>query len=401
MAGPVRCRSTTPTTIRSLPYHRFAPQIYARHLYCLMMMLTETVGAGGYLHPTEEATLTPVERQELTAHRIAQWAINVVDFRDANAIMTPFEYDAYPFNANGWQPMDGNPATNEGVDRRLVWGAEYPDLLLAEAVAVHNRNVKDKEEDDAGEGLREPTGSTPPGDDDLDQFRIPQGSLFLELYCTRNLQRNPRYPTATNTSYPRELYDEFGNLDLGRLAPGGAPVWRVVITEPLNDESYASATPPESPQERFLGDLASSTPPTRPDSTALSLVPPNPGMGTTTSTFNMNLVSSIRDFSPLGVPLPAAVAADRIAAERFIWFANQNPGLSREGQATFYCRNFCARLGSETCPGRICSRRSAFDYTPGLGRRPHDPARPFGPRAMDRVIPLDRHAGQFVCHAQQ
>ena len=37
---------------------------------------------------------------ELTAHRIAQWAINVVDFRDADAIMTPFEYDVNPFN--GW-----------------------------------------------------------------------------------------------------------------------------------------------------------------------------------------------------------------------------------------------------------------------------------------------------------
>ena len=100
------------------------------------------------------------DRQELTAHRIAQWAINVVDFRDADAIMTPFEYDVNPFN--GWQPMDGDPDTNDAPagpadqERRLVWGAEYPDLLLTETAAFHNRNVKDTAYDDRMEGLRRP-----------------------------------------------------------------------------------------------------------------------------------------------------------------------------------------------------------------------------------------------------
>ena len=122
--------------------NRYAPQIYARHLYCLMMMLTEVLGPGGYLHPTEES-LPLAYRQELTANRVAQWAINVVDFRDADAIMTPFEYDMDPFNANGWQAMDGDPATHEGGDRRLTWGAEYPDLLLTETGAFHDRRVKD------------------------------------------------------------------------------------------------------------------------------------------------------------------------------------------------------------------------------------------------------------------
>ena len=31
--------------------------------------------------------------------RIAQWAVNVVDFMDADSICTPFEYDLYPFSA--------------------------------------------------------------------------------------------------------------------------------------------------------------------------------------------------------------------------------------------------------------------------------------------------------------
>ena len=45
---------------------------------------------------------------------IAQWAINVVDFRDADSIMTPFEYDANPYN--GWI-TDGNLQTDELGDR--------------------------------------------------------------------------------------------------------------------------------------------------------------------------------------------------------------------------------------------------------------------------------------------
>jgi hypothetical protein len=43
---------------------------------------------------------------------LAQYAINVVDFRDADSIMTPFEFDIYPFNASGWN-VDGDLTTNE------------------------------------------------------------------------------------------------------------------------------------------------------------------------------------------------------------------------------------------------------------------------------------------------
>ena len=108
-----------------------------------------------------------------------------------------------------------------------------------------------------------------PGDDDFDQYRIPQGSLFLEVYCTRNHARNPRFPNATSTSFPRELYDANGLLDLGRLAPADpgsgvrVPVWRVVISEPLND-----ASSPESPLER--SERGSGT--GKPDSTSFNPV---------------------------------------------------------------------------------------------------------------------------------
>jgi hypothetical protein len=53
---------------------------------------------------------------------MAQWAVNVVDFRDADSTMTRFAYDKNP--ADGWTP---------GTD--VVWGVERPDLLINEALA--------------------------------------------------------------------------------------------------------------------------------------------------------------------------------------------------------------------------------------------------------------------------
>ena len=53
---------------------------------------------------------------------MAQWAVNVVDFRDADSTMTRFAYDKNP--ADGWTP---------GTD--VVWGVERPDLIINEALA--------------------------------------------------------------------------------------------------------------------------------------------------------------------------------------------------------------------------------------------------------------------------
>ena len=232
---PVFEDNSTPT--------RYARQILARHLYCMMMFLADQQtpsNPGGYLHPIQETPNVPLQR-ELTAQRIAQWAINVVDFRDSDAIMSPFEYDADPFD--GWQDIDGNPTTVEPGERRIVWGAEYPDLLLSETGAFHDRRVKDTDRDN-GDMTKRDDASRP--DNDLDQFRIPQGSLFVEMYCTRNdrYERNTGStpPPITREVPPQELYDGYGRLDLGRLAPktwngtaplgrGRQPVWRLAISE--------------------------------------------------------------------------------------------------------------------------------------------------------------------------
>ena len=235
---------------RNDDYYQVNPrQAFARHLYCLMMLLVDQ----SYVHPTLQAGAASAE---LTARRIAQWAVNVADFRDANAIMTPFEYDVNPFN--GWS-VDGWVGRNPGPDRRfgtlddiddsthperrLVWGCEAPDLLMTETVAFHDRRVKDTNFEVKADGSRGTDRKDPQDpDEDLDQYRIPQGSLFLEFYCPRNL-------TTNNPVVPGELYDPTtGQLDLGRLAPARPitrmvngnpvtkavphPVWRVVITNP-------------------------------------------------------------------------------------------------------------------------------------------------------------------------
>jgi len=114
--------------------HNFRRQMLARHLYVLAMTLVD---------PLPMAATAPV--RQARARRLAQWAINIVDFRDPDNIMTAFEYDWTPFN--GWQP-DGDPRTLddiygpdlmfEGADvdpGGLVWGAERPELLITETLA--------------------------------------------------------------------------------------------------------------------------------------------------------------------------------------------------------------------------------------------------------------------------
>ena len=45
-----------------------------------------------------------VVKRKLTCRMIAQWAINCVDMRDSDVIMTPFEYDENPWD--GWGVWD-------------------------------------------------------------------------------------------------------------------------------------------------------------------------------------------------------------------------------------------------------------------------------------------------------
>ena len=78
----------------------------------------------------------------LTRRELAQWAVNVVDYIDADAIMTPFRY------------ADGIEEDN------VVWGCENPDLIITETLAFHDRAIADTDEDD---GPDDNTNSGAPG----------------------------------------------------------------------------------------------------------------------------------------------------------------------------------------------------------------------------------------------
>jgi hypothetical protein len=132
-------------------------------------------------------------------------------------------------------------------------------------MAFHDVRVRDTVLEVANEGgsLRgDHDPNTPPGANDesgiadTDSVRIPQGSLFMELYCNRqpavysdpaNLAVRGADRASIQTA-PRELYNlvdlnadgefDVARLDLTRVAPVaqgqtvGAPVWRIAISDP-------------------------------------------------------------------------------------------------------------------------------------------------------------------------
>jgi hypothetical protein len=62
----------------------------------------------------------------------AQWAANVVEFRDADSTMTPFEYDTNI--SNGWT-VDNDASTKNDSERAVVWGSERPEILITHTSA--------------------------------------------------------------------------------------------------------------------------------------------------------------------------------------------------------------------------------------------------------------------------
>ena len=225
-------------------------ELLARHLYVLMFTLiqdpsgAELVPNFPYPSPGNFPNDAPT-RNRFVAHRLAQWAVNAVDFRDKNVARTRLRYDPNPFD--GWDP---NVAT-----RFVVWGMERPELELTEAMAFHDKRLKrelmergtqanedpsDEDPDTDNDG--DPTTGTLP-DSDMDQFRIPQASAYVELHSLRTPTIAADINTGarqgeTQQSLPRELYDTgTGRLDLGRFAgaaadPRRSPVWRLAVGAP-------------------------------------------------------------------------------------------------------------------------------------------------------------------------
>ncbi len=223
-------------------------QLMARHLYCLGMLLLPDDLFLSNLPPG--TALTGPAR----ARAIAQWAVNIVDFRDADQTMTRFAYDPDPFAIGGsttettnglfWYPNRDDADSPNG---EVVWGMEQPELLLTETGAFHDLRIRDTSEDDAGTPNKVDAMTNP--DNDYDQYRIPQGSLFLELMCPRTTS------TTTDIFVPGVggLYTASGGnvlLNVGAVSQSDGvtayPVWRVALSTPRALSVGDTTTPTEN-----------------------------------------------------------------------------------------------------------------------------------------------------------
>jgi hypothetical protein len=73
----------------------------------------------------------------------AQWAANVVEFRDADSRVIPFEYDTQPqlkgWNVDGFVLSETSNVDNAAENtRKVVWGSERPEIVLQEVFAWRN-----------------------------------------------------------------------------------------------------------------------------------------------------------------------------------------------------------------------------------------------------------------------
>ncbi|TWU47944.1 hypothetical protein [Rubripirellula reticaptiva] len=304
---------------------------FARHLYVMAMTLVRDLNgtdAFDFSLGVPPTIVTPTFRrdtlpgsaygtantaeEEYRAWTLAQWAINVADFRDPDSIMSRFDYDVYPFD--GWD-ISATPLTY-----RTVWGMEYPELALEESLAMHDRRVRDTNLDAASEPRF--SGGTFL-DDDTDQWRLPQGSLFLEVRSTRSPDylRNPATDTDSTSqawAVPTELYSQVDTsatvgspqyeymLDLARTAPDRNPVWRVAIS-PAHDDAVRGD--PRQSGDEMLQPVGSNV-----DPFAIA-------MNRQAATLQLDRP----DFFGAEIPPPQQV-------DRVIWFTNVNPdnGLQRD-----------------------------------------------------------------------
>lgn len=236
---------------------------YAKNLYVLMMTFLETSGFNQFSPQADIEKVIGVGQDfngdGATNHLdlaifVAQWAINVVDFKDKDSIMTPFEFDLNL--RNGWN-VDGNPlfgdVWRDGLnnpinddsgnpipesDRYIVYGCERPNILMTETFAFHDRRTEDRDDEDPNGGDAETKAD---GDADSDQRLKPEGSLFIELFN----------PNGTSTARTADIYVDNGGNNVsnnnginlgavsrtlgvsdnaGTIATRPAPVWRIVMT---------------------------------------------------------------------------------------------------------------------------------------------------------------------------
>jgi len=226
-------------------------ELYARHLYvlaCLMLDSTDRTAlealATKVYWDFDPTSATGTIAQKRAARLLAQWAANVVDFRDRDSIMTRFVYDPgfYVNPSNGWNANfsviwvpPAAPTVNTETEN-VVYGCEKPELIITETLAFHDHRAEDtKDEGGSGTGkLAIPPG--PGSDANFDQRVVPQGSLFVELYNPSSELEAPAREiesvakASTSPAAGTVLGPKWGvRLDQLTAGTAGSPVWRLAI----------------------------------------------------------------------------------------------------------------------------------------------------------------------------
>ena len=167
----------------------------------------------GILEPTEDLNGDGVRQSKKI---LAQWAANVVEFRDADSTMTPFEYDTDLID--GWQ-CDGDVTTLEADRGETIWGTERPEILITSGVGWE-QSTTGGSSSDFGEiyiGLHRPWNS--------DALNGPSGARI-------------------NAMLPDEDFDTAAseNIDISKMSQDGTnAIWRFRLEDTV---SGASTTVP-------------------------------------------------------------------------------------------------------------------------------------------------------------
>lgn len=233
-------------------------QLYARHLYCLAQLLIPddfvfaNVNRDYYQDLLSRRTSSQADWSEFTRLRgriLAQWAINAVDIRDADSDMTRFPYDPDPFRDNtgaisvGWD-VAAYDSTGAVIGTNVAWGLEQPEMVFSESLATHDLRVFIDEGD--------PNDAT---DDTIEQYRKPEGSLFLELFVPRSTGLGATSGLGTQVAgVSPSLYTSNANgiaLNVGKVAPPDVngdqvPVFRVVVSEARDPGSSRTLPSPHA-----------------------------------------------------------------------------------------------------------------------------------------------------------
>jgi hypothetical protein len=265
-----------------------AKQEFCKHLYMLLVALGQ-----------------PPNRDT------AQWAANVLDYRDPDSVFTKFEFDTNP--QDGWTPNE------------VVWGVERPELVIAQTVAWRTNKT-----DTQGNELKDISGNP----------IIADGGLYVSLYRPWNTEvigsgaangsNKPLQMSVERLDPALAATGDSSLLDLGNYTPTASGtskgsqkkvIWRLRFDDDQGAAKYVKFDSPANniDGEGFRSNVKDELRRMKPDS--YLVVMPNPPKGASTPSVNTVNVPSV--MTQFAITQPATSA---FRAEQWGGAGNEQPG---------------------------------------------------------------------------